>query len=127
MNEIGPKQDPAEAHRAEAATTSPRKANPNRPEPEQPRWGNDHPVNIRLSVPLIFGRCYVTIVAGSERRAPERRKAEHKKHRLLKAGNLVAFTALGIICGFAMFFPLKLAMVDHLESAGITFPNNCNP
>ena len=29
-------------------------------------WGNDHAVNIRLSIPLLFSRYYVTIVAGKQ-------------------------------------------------------------
>ena len=35
-------------------------------------WSNDHPVNIRLSIPLLAGRFYLTIVAGRERRSAER-------------------------------------------------------
>ena len=27
-------------------------------------WTSEHPLNIRMSVPLIFGRYYITIVAG---------------------------------------------------------------
>ena len=42
-------------------------------------WGNDHPVNIRLSMPLLFGRYYVTLVAGKERRSGERLASERPR------------------------------------------------
>ena len=31
----------------------------------RPGWGSDHPVNIRLTIPLLFRKYYITIVAGS--------------------------------------------------------------
>ena len=51
------------------------------PEPDQREldaeaWASDHAVNIRLSIPLVFRRFYVTIVAGTERRDRERRGAK---------------------------------------------------
>jgi hypothetical protein len=39
----------------------------------QLRWSS-HPVNIRLTIPLLFRDFYVTIVAGPERRGRERRR-----------------------------------------------------
>ena len=32
-------------------------------------WESNHPINLRLSFPFIFGRYYLTIVGGKERRA----------------------------------------------------------
>ncbi len=67
-------------------------------------WGNDHPVNIRLSIPVFFARYYVTIVAGKERRSRERLASEYKKHSLMKCGNLLAIVSLQIICCLALLF-----------------------
>ena len=64
-------------------------------------WSSGHPVNIRLSLPLLFGRFYITIVAGRERRSRERLAAEARKHPLATAGNLLFLTAFGTIAGLA--------------------------
>ncbi len=32
--------------------------------PRAERWGNHHPVNIRLSIPLFARRYYLTVIAG---------------------------------------------------------------
>ncbi len=81
-------------------------------------WGNDHPVNIRLSIPLLFGRYYVTIVAGKERRSRERRASERKKHPLMKLGNLVVMAACGTICGLLALSMFQLATVYILLRSG---------
>ncbi len=67
-------------------------------------WGNDHPVDIRLSIPFLFARYYVTIVAGKERRSRERLASEYKKHSLMKRGNLLAIVSLQIICCLALLY-----------------------
>ena len=43
-------------------------------------WENDHPINLRLSIPLLFGGCYLTIVAGKERRRAIRRAQDRLEH-----------------------------------------------
>lgn len=53
-----------------------------------PRWA-DHPIDIRLSIPLPFGRYYLALVLGPERRSDDRRKAEGGRRRLMTAGNLL--------------------------------------
>ncbi len=75
-----------------------------RKSPDGERWGNDHPVNIRLSIPFLFARCYVTIVAGKERRSRERLASEYRKHSLLKVGNVVAIVAVQIVCCLAILY-----------------------
>ena len=75
-----------------------------RKSPGGERWGNDHPVDIRLSIPFLFARCYVTIVAGKERRGRERRANEYKERSLLKVGNIVVIVAVQIICCIALLF-----------------------
>ncbi len=72
------------------------------PDPEG--WTADHPVDIRLSIPFLFARCYVTIVAGKERRSPNRREAEYKKHSLLKAGNVMFIVAVQIVFCLAILY-----------------------
>ena len=74
-------------------------------------WGNDHPVNIRLSIPILFTRYYVTIVAGKERRSRERRAAERTKHPLAKFNNVVALYSCLIISGLAALTMLMFAMM----------------
>ncbi len=67
-------------------------------------WWNDHPVNIRLSIPFLFTRYYVTIVAGKERRSRERRTSEYRKHSLLKVGNVLFIVAVQIVCCLAVLY-----------------------
>ena len=81
-------------------------------------WGNDHPVNIRLSIPLLFGRYYVTLVAGKERRSGERLASERKKYPLMKLGNLVVMAACGTICGLAALSMFQLAIAYVLLRSG---------
>ncbi len=81
-------------------------------------WGNDHPVNIRLSIPLLFGRYYVTLVAGKERRSGERLASERKKHPLMKLGNIVVMAACGTICGLVVFSMFQLATAYVLLRSG---------
>ncbi len=82
-------------------------------------WGNDHPVNIRLSIPLLIGRYYVTIVAGKERRSGERLANERKKHPFMKLGNLVVMAACGTICGLAALSMFQLATAYVLLRYGM--------
>ncbi len=81
-------------------------------------WGR-HPVNLRLSIPLLFGRYYLTVVAGKERRHPERRADERRKHPLLTFGNLVAMFGLGTVCGLALLGLFQLAGAYLLTQFGI--------
>lgn len=50
-----------------------------------------HPVDIRVSLPLPFGRYYLTLVAGPERRAEPRLTAERERHPLTTFGNFAFF------------------------------------
>ena len=64
-------------------------------------WSSDHPVNLRLSIPFIGGRYYLTVVAGRERRSAARRAAERKKHPLATLGNLTFMALVGTLLGVA--------------------------
>ena len=66
------------------------------------RWSGEHPVNLRLSIPLPFFRFYVTIVAGRERRSAARRAQERRKHPILTAGNLFLMTYGGAVLAIAL-------------------------
>ncbi len=103
-----------EAHEGlrDNASASPRKAPGGEP------WGDDHPVNIRLSIPLLFGRYYVTVVAGKERRSGERLASERNKHPLMKLGNLVVMAACGTICGLVALSMFQLATAYVLLRSG---------
>ena len=60
-------------------------------------WG-EHPIDIRLSIPLPFGRYYLALVLGPERRNEERRKAERKSRRVMTPANI--FFILSIVVVF---------------------------
>ena len=84
-------------------------------------WGR-HPVNLRLSIPLPFGRYYVTLVAGKERRGAERLASERRKNPLLTFGNLAVFFGLGCVCGLALLALFQLASAYLLTQLGIMVP-----
>jgi hypothetical protein len=74
-------------------------------------WSGDHGINIRLTIPLIVTKYYLTIVAGKERRGPERQAEERKKHPIWTIGNTVFLAILGVYIWF------YLEMVDKLFMA----------
>ena len=85
-------------------------------------WGNRHPVNIRLSLPLPFvGRWYITVVAGRERRRPERLAIERRQHPLRTVGNVVFAFAVGAVVGLALLTLVQLAVITIVERFG-AFP-----
>ena len=88
----------------------------------QPRWGSDHPVNIRLTIPLLFRSYYIAIVAGSERRSRERRIEERKKHPLFVLGNIVFLFVVGSIIGIAALAALQWLAVYTFDSGGAGMP-----
>ena len=66
------------------------------------RWESQHLVDFRLSVPLLFKRYYVTILAGEERRGPERLAAMSQIHPINSAGNRSASFAAGTFLGICL-------------------------
>ena len=83
-----------------------------------------HPVNLRFSIPLPFGRYYVTLVAGKEQRGAERLASERRKHPLLSFGNVAVFFGLGCVCGLALLALFQLASAYLLTELGIMVPPN---
>lgn len=74
-----------------------------------------HPVNIRLSLPWVTGRYYLTIVSGKEKRSSERLISERKEHRLATLGNCL------FMVGAACFFYLVFFGVIALQSRLVEF------
>lgn len=62
-----------------------------------------HPVDIRFSVPLIFRRFYLAVVAGPERRSPARRAADRETRVLMRMGN-----AMFVLCSVVIFYGLLM-------------------
>ena len=86
------------------------------PAPQRERaWSSGHPVNIRLSVPFFTGRCYLTIVAGRERRCPSRRDDERNKHPLATAGNITFMALLGTLLGVGSLAAIHQASIFLLQ------------
>lgn len=61
------------------------------------RNGGPHPVDIRLSLPLPFRRFYLAVLAGGERRSPERIDAERRRRRLIRAANILFIVAVAVL------------------------------
>ena len=101
---------PEDALGEEQATAAKEKVRP---------WTNDHPVNIRLSVPFIFARFYLVVVAGKERRSAERRASERLKHPLLTCGNVIFLGALSTCLGLASLALLHFAGLQLLDESGL--------
>ena len=81
-----------------------------------PGW-RSHPINIRVSVPLGFGRWYFTLVGGSERRDPNRRKIERQRHPLFTLGNLVFLFSVGAVIGVAVAVLMINGAVQLLDGS----------
>ena len=75
-------------------------------------WGG-HPVNIRITIPLLFRNYYMTLLIGPERRSPERRAIERQKHPLLTFGNGIIYLLAG--AGWLVF----LSTIYQLLSLGV--------
>ena len=87
-------------------------------------WESDHPINLRLSIPLLFKRYYVTIIAGEEHRGSDRLSAERRKHPLVTRGNLVFFALVGTVIGLAGLALIQFATMYLLDQSGLSFPSN---
>ncbi len=87
--------------------------------PRAERWGNHHPVNIRLSIPLFTRRYYVTVVAGKEQRSTERLAEEREKHPLATTANMIFLFTIGFILGGACWIGLQ-AVATWLWRVAVT-------
>ena len=82
-------------------------------------WAGGHPVNIRLSLPFFGRRIYLTLVAGQERRPPERLAADRSKHPLATRANITFLSLCGVITGLAVITLLQILSVSLLQDIGI--------
>jgi len=48
-----------------------------------------HPIDIRISIPFVHKRFYFTVVAGQERRRPDRLHHDRTTYPLVTAGNVM--------------------------------------
>jgi hypothetical protein len=67
----------------------------------QARPWREHPVDIRVTVPLFARRLFVTLVGGAERRNPERRALDRAAHPLSTLPNLI-FLGVGVVALYAI-------------------------
>ncbi len=82
-------------------------------------WEGDHPVNLRLTLPFFKIRCYVTLVAGTERRSPDRLVEERHKHPIATTGNVLVLAIFGIITGLAFLAAFQMASAYMLQQTGV--------
>ena len=76
-------------------------------------WTADHPLNVRVSIPLVFGRYYLTLVAGKERRARARLASDRCQNPLDTPGNVLFLFLVGVVAaaGSVALIYLLLAYV----------------
>jgi hypothetical protein len=94
----------------------------NRKTPSAVPWESDHPINLRLSIPLLFKRYYVTIIAGEEHRGSDRLVAERQMHPLVTRGNLFFFALVGTVIGLAGLALIQFAMMYLFDQSGALVP-----
>ncbi len=80
----------------------------NRKSPGGTPWESDHPVNLRLTIPLFKRRYYIALVAGTERRSIERRAEGRRKHPIATTGNIAFLFAAGTVVGVALLTLVQL-------------------
>ena len=86
-------------------------------QPEIDRDWASHPINIRVSIPLIFGRWYFTIIGGPERRDRTRRAKERRKHPLFTLGNVIFMFIVGTVIGTAVAVLMINGAVQLLDAS----------
>ncbi len=76
-------------------------------------WGA-HPVNIRLSLPMPGRRIYLALLAGWERRRPERIQQGRRDHPLRTLGNLI-FAGAAALSFFLLWIVAALVVSAIVE------------
>ena len=84
---------------------------------ETDRAWQSHPIDIRISVPFLFGRWYFTLVGGPERRDKERRESERRKHPLTKLGNIILLFLFGSVVGTAVAVLMINGAIELLDGS----------
>ncbi len=88
-------------------------------EPSQPKtyardWSR-HPLNLRVSLPLPFGRWYMTLVAGKEKRCKGRLIEEREKHPLETIPNILFLLSVGIFTTALMLIVVALVLIHGFD------------
>ncbi|MDA1089149.1 MAG: hypothetical protein O3A85_02385 [Proteobacteria bacterium] len=81
---------------------------------EDPAWKRS-PVDIRVTIPFLGKKFFITVVSGSEKRSPERRDQERHHYPVRTAANIFFFI------GLATLFYVAAMVALALQSAIIEF------
>ena len=76
------------------------------------RW-KDHPVDIRMSIPLLIARYYVVFLAGREQRGAARRRDERERHPFWRWGNVIFVASSVLVLLYAIVF-IEVLLVQTL-------------
>ena len=79
--------------------------------PRVERWGNHHPVNILLGIPLFARRYYLTVIAGKELRSTERLAEEREKRPLTTTADMMFLFTVGLILGGSCWIGLQAVAI----------------
>ena len=82
------------------------------PTAQSREWAGQHPINLRVTLPLPFRRWYVTLVAGPERRSEERLKQERERHPLDTLPNLMFLLSIGIVSTTALLLITAIVLIQ---------------
>lgn len=68
---------------------------------DEPRPWRKQPVDIRLTFPFFARRVFITLIAGTDKRNPVRRKQDRQQHPLRTASNIL-FLGAAVIALYAI-------------------------
>ncbi|HXV25874.1 MAG TPA: hypothetical protein VED46_16660 [Alphaproteobacteria bacterium] len=68
---------------------------------------------------MLFGRYYLTILLGQERRSATRLRKERKEHPLVTRGNVVALVLFGTLTGLALLALMQGIAAFILRQSGV--------
>lgn len=94
VNEKSPKTLPLDAVDTAESTYSGTDAEPDVTNADG--WRR-HPVDIRLSLPMLGKRMFLTLVGGIEKRGPERLKEDRVRYPLKTRSNIMFFVGLAVV------------------------------
>jgi hypothetical protein len=80
-------------------------------------WSGRHWIDLRLSIPFLWRRYYLVLLAGPERRSGKRRSLERPTHPLATLGNAIVTVLFALLLGF----PLLLALFALFASLDTGF------
>jgi len=75
------------------------------------RW-DDHPVDVRLSIPVLWRRFYFVLLVGPERRSAERRKYERARRPTRAIADMILFALF-----FVLLVPAAVGSIHLISMA----------